>query len=126
MDLREWMILYVKHKDMMARKLVSHKEVGEKLVFEFKDHHMHAYAMEKLDVPPVDGKTLLATLQNKENIQFLIKNWNKFLQPGLTIVFVNPEKNEKWFIIPYTHAQIADPDIEMGIKSLAESASHVE
>lgn len=126
MDLREWTILYVKHKDLMTRKLVGHKEVDGKLVFQFKDHNMHAYAMEKLEIPQVDGKTLLATLQTKENIQFLIKNWNKFVQPGLTIVFVNPAKNEKWFIVPYTHAQISDPNIELGIKSLAENVSHVE
>jgi hypothetical protein len=125
MNLREWTILYVKHKDVHAKKLQDYKEEGNKLVFKFKDHHMHAYAMEKLEVPQLEGKTLLVTLQKQENIQFLVKNWEKFVQPGLTIVFVNPEKNEKWFIVPHTHSQIADPNIELGIKSLAEYVSHV-
>ena len=126
MDLREWTILYVKHKDLLTRKLLGYKEVEGKVVFNFKDHAMHAYAMEKLEVPLVEGKTLLATLQTPENIKFLLKNWGKFAEhAGLTVVFVNPAKNEKWFIVPYTHAQIADPDIELGIKSLAENVSYV-
>jgi hypothetical protein len=125
MDLREWTILYVKHNDVHTKKLQDYKNEGDKVVFRFKDHHMHAYAMEKLDIIPVEGKTLLVTLQKKENIQFLLKHWDDFVQPGLTLVFVNPEKNEKWFIVPHTHSQIADPNIELGIRSLAENVSYV-
>ena len=127
MELREWTILYVKHKDLFARKLKDYKDEGEKLVFNFKDHTMHAYAMEQLAVPKaIEGKTLLTTLHTKENMMFLIKNWNQFAKHAhLTIVFVNPATNEKWFIIPHTHAQIADPNIEMGIKSLAENVTLV-
>lgn len=126
MDLREWTILYVKHKDLLTRQLIGHKEEKDRLVFEFKDHKMHSYAMEKLAIPKVEGKTLVTTLQDKENIDFLIKYWKEFSRlKGLTIVFVNPAKNEKWFIVPHTHSQIADVNIEMGIRSMAENVSHV-
>jgi hypothetical protein len=127
MDLREWTILYVKHKDLFARRLKDYKDEGHRLVFNFKDHAMHAYAMEELGVPrQIDGKTLLTTLNTKQNMEFLIKNWDAFAKHShLTIVFVNPTTNEKWFIVPHTHAQIADPNIEMGIKSLAENVTLV-
>lgn len=126
MDLREWTVLYVKHKDVHTRKLQGYDEVDGKLVFRFKDHHMHAYAMELLEVPPVDGKTLLVTLQKKENVEYLIKHWKEFSKhAGLTIVFVNPTRNEKWFIVPHTHTQISDPNIELGIRSLAEGVPMV-
>jgi hypothetical protein len=126
MNLREWTILYVKHKDLFARKLKDYKDEGERLVFNFKDHTMHAYAMEQLDIPKVEGKTLLTTMNSKGNMKFLVDNWNEFSKHAhLTIVFVNPETNEKWFIIPHTHAQIADPNIELGLKSLAENVTLV-
>jgi hypothetical protein len=126
MDLAEWTVLYVKHKDLLARKLTGHHVEGAKMVFDFKDHRMHAYAMETLSVPEqLEGKTLITTLQREENIDFLLKNWTAFAKhAGLTVIFVNPSKNEKWFIVPHTHSQIADPDVELGIRSLAENVPH--
>ena len=123
MQLREWTVLYVKHKDLLARKLQGYEEKQDKLVFQFKDHEMHAYAMEKLEAPPeLTGKTLITTLNTDANIDFLLKHWSDFCKHAhLTVVFVNPEKNEKWFIIPHTHSQIADPNVELGIRSLAEN-----
>lgn len=126
MDLREWTVLYVKHKDLYARKLVDHKEEKDRLVFTFKDHTLHAYAMEKLAVPQVVGKTLLVTLNTPQNLDLLIKQWKEFSKlAGLTVVFANPAKNEKWLIVPHTHHQIADENLEMGIRSMAEHTSFV-
>ena len=127
MELREWTLLYVKHKDIFARKLQKVEEKPDKLIFHFKDHAMHAYAMESLILPQqVDGKTLITTLNSKKNMELLQKNWYAFaMHAHLTIIFVNPTKNEKWFIIPHTHAMIADPDIALGLKSLAENVTLV-
>jgi hypothetical protein len=126
MDLRNWTILYVQHKDVFARKLKDYAEENGKLVFNFKDHTMHAYAMEDLAVPPADGKTLVTTLNTKHNMEFLMRHWHEFANiPHLTIIFVNPERNEKWFIVPHTHAMIADPNIEVAIRSLSESVQLV-
>ena len=127
MDLREWTVLYVKHKDIFARKLQKVEEKPDKLIFHFKDHSMHAYAMESLELPSaLDGKTLITTLNTKKNMDMLQKNWEAFSKHAhLTMVFVNPAKNEKWFIIPHTHAMIADPDVALGLKSLAENVTLV-
>jgi hypothetical protein len=123
MDLREWTILYIRHKDLYARKLQGHREEQGKLIFTFKDHALHAHAMEELRLPEqLEGKTLLVTLNTEANIAYLISHWKEFSgHAHLTIVFVNPALNEKWFIIPHTHAQIADPNISSGIHSLAEN-----
>jgi len=126
MDLREWTIIYVKHRDLMTKKLQGYEEKNGKLVFTFKDHHMHAYAVEKLSVPTIEGKTLLVTLQTKENVEFLLKHWSEYNKHAdLTMVFVHPEKNEKWAVIPHTHAQVSDPNFEQGIRSMADSVSYV-
>jgi hypothetical protein len=127
-DLREWTVLYVKHRDVLARKLQGCAEKDGKLVFTFKDHELHAYAMETLAVPPnVSGKTLVTTLNTVANQDFLVKRWDEFSRiPHLTVVFVHPVKNEKWFIVPHTHAQIADPNIALGIKALSENVPLVE
>jgi hypothetical protein len=126
MDLREWTVLYVKHKDVFTRKLERYAEESGKLVFHFKDHTMHAYAMDKLELPAIKEKTLVVTLNTQENMDLLVKKWSEFSKfPKLTVVFVNPQKNEKWFIIPHTHAMISDPDVAQGIKSLSENVTLV-
>lgn len=124
MELREWLVLHVKHKDAYAKRLTGVREDGERVVFSYKDGDVIGYALEQLR--PVQGKALVATLQRKENIEELIKNWAAYARnPDLTIIFVNPAKNERWSIKPALHQSIADGDIGQGIWSLAAEVTHV-
>jgi len=127
MELREWTVVYVKHKDLFARKLQSVEEKEGKTIFHFKDHQLHAYAFEELRLPTASsGKTLVVTLNTKENVSYLISHFKEFAKAEhLMVVFANPKLNEKWVIVPHTHGQIADGDITLGIKSMADSVTYV-
>lgn len=126
MNLSEWAIVYVKHKDLVARKLQDHKVDGEKILFTFSDRVLTAYAMEKLSVPKIQGKTFIFALQTKENIELLLKHWKEFSeQKELTMIFVNPQKNEKWLVNPHTHESISEGNVELGIRTMAGEVSFV-
>ena len=126
MDLREWTVLYVQHKDVLLRELEGYTEEGDRITFSFKNHELLAFPWERLSVPDASGKVLVVTLQTEENISFLINHWQEFAaHPDLTVVFANPDLNEKWSLRPAAHARIAEGNIEQGIRSLAQGVPTV-
>ncbi len=126
MDLVEWTVLYVKHKDVLTKKIVDVKNEKDHFLFTYKDGPVKVYALEKLNVPAINTKAIIATLQTKENVDFLIKHWKEFSShQGLTMVFVNLKTQEKWLIHPHTHSQISEAKFELGVKSLASSVSYM-
>lgn len=125
MQLREWMVLHVRHRDAFARKLSEVREEADRVVFSYKDGDVFGYAYEQLRVPPA-GRALVVTLQRKENVDELIRNWELYAKnPELTIIFVNPARNEKWSIKPALHAKIAEDNVEPGIRAMAAEITHV-
>lgn len=125
MELHEWLALYVRHRDAYAKKLEHVEEAGEKTIFRFSDRTIEGYAYEDLRLPPRTEHVLVATLQKKENVRFLLDNWDAFSgHPGLTVIFANPARNEKWIVRPHAHARIAE-NVEAGIWSMAESVTFV-
>ncbi|HIH24476.1 TPA: hypothetical protein HA251_05560 [Candidatus Woesearchaeota archaeon] len=130
MDIREWTIVYVRHRDLIARKLQTVDEKDDCVIFTFKDYELVAYPMEQLSLPPhagkTGGKTLITTHQTKANVDALIKGWKSFAAvKDLTVIFVNLSTNEKWLIHPHTHAQIADTNLEGGIRSIADGVTYM-
>jgi hypothetical protein len=127
MDLYEWTGLYVKHKDLLARKLQKTEEKNGQFIFTFKDCVLTAFPMEQLGLPKESsGRVLIATLQTKENVATLIKSWKSFAAiKDLTIIFVNLKTNEKWLIHPHTHSRIADTNLEQGIRSIADNVAYM-
>lgn len=125
MDLREWLVLHIRHKDVFARKLQEVEETPSGATFKFKDRVLTGVVMDVLSEPDVQGETIIATLNTPENVEYLIAHWDAFVDPGLTVVFANPSLNEKWALKPALHARIHDGDIEQGIRSLASSVPFV-
>jgi hypothetical protein len=128
-NLTDWTVLYVKHRDVIAKKLVDVKQEKDHITFTYKDGVTVGYALEKLAVPALNtkqNKAIITTLQTKENVDFLIKHWKDFSSHnGLTMIFVNLKTNEKWLIHPHTHSQIAEAKFEPGVRSLADSISYM-
>jgi hypothetical protein len=126
MTLREWLLLYLRHRDAYARKLQRIEEKGDEIVCAYLDHQVRVYALERLQVPRVTGKTVVATLQTRENVEFLLKHWGEFERlKELTIIFVNPARNEKWLLKPALHSQISEGKVDQGIWSIADGIAYV-
>jgi len=125
MKLTEWLVLYVRHKDMFDKKLVDQKEDGSQITFTFKDRKMTAHLLDELAVVPVSGETLVATLHTKENVKFLLDHWPEFSKDKeLTLAFVHPGRNEKWIVKPHLHSSITE-NVEQGIWSMSKGVSYV-
>ncbi len=122
MNLSEWLTIYIKHKDIMEKKLVSIDESKEKIFFKYTYKNVTGVPMDKLELPSTEGETVVATLNTKDNVQFLIDNWTEFEKiPSLTLIFVHIKTNEKWLIRPHIHKHIQEGKVELGIWSLAQS-----
>lgn len=123
MQLTEWLKIYLKHRDAFTKNIVEIRKEGDGLVCVYKDKTVLASASEMLEVPS-DATSLVATLQRKENIDFLLDHWKEFVRnENLTILFVNPERNEKWIVKPALHDRIAGEELHAGIYSMAESVT---
>ena len=127
MNLTEWTLNYVEHKDAFLKKLKEHKVNGDVIEFVFSDRKHHYIISEKLEVgllekvKKYDWKTIVC-LNTKENLTVLINNWKKFAAiEKLYILFVS-EKG-KWIICPKIHNSISDPEsLEQGLNSLFNAA----
>lgn len=127
MNIREWLILYIKHKDLVKRSLVSIGENGDHITFSFKDGPVIGYAMETLTVPrDVTGKSIIACLHTPSNVDVLVKRWKEFAShPDLTVILANPVRNEKVIIHTRTHDSVSDGDVGNGIRSMAGEVPYV-
>jgi S-adenosylhomocysteine hydrolase len=127
MNIREWLVLYVKHKDIVKRSLVKVEDGKDHVTFTFKDGVVLGYAMEHLEAPKqIKGRAIIACLHTKQNIDFLIAHWKDFAAHAeLTVILANPEKNEKIIIHTQTHDSVSEGNVELGIRTMAESVPFV-
>ncbi|MDD9954483.1 MAG: hypothetical protein OXR66_09210 [Candidatus Woesearchaeota archaeon] len=125
MKLTEWLVLYVRHKDMLDKKLVDHKEDGNMITFTYKDRNVVGIVQEQLEVVEIKGESVIATLHTKENVEYLANHWEQFTKHNdLTIIFAHPGRNEKLVIKPKTHATISE-NVVQGLWSLSQGVSYV-
>ena len=110
-NLREWCMHYIKARDAMERKLKSIEEKDGNLIAHYKDKDVLFVGQEKLTTTHAshDGFATLVCLQTQENFDTLVDSFSKFsANQKLTIIFVNPQLEEKWIIKPAVHAAVAD------------------
>lgn len=125
MNLREWTVLHMKHRDAFAKRLQEIRE-SDIIEFVFPDHTLHGIVLERLSVPSPKGKTLVVTLQTKDNVDFLIGEWKRFAAlPNTTMVFAHPGRNEHWSVIPSLHDRVAGENLEQGIRSMASAVDYL-
>jgi hypothetical protein len=126
MDLREWVIEYIKHRDLFRKQIVKIEDKSTEVLVTYKNNSEHILISPKLSDAFVrldDKKNMsVVTLNKKENLNDLIKSWHKLSQNvALTIYFVNPESNteQKWIIRPHLHSKVADDDaLKPGLQSM--------
>lgn len=126
MDLKEWMLEYVKHRDLFRKAIQKIEDKGSEVIVTYKNNYEHVIIGPKLSeaIAKLDDKKNMSivTLNSKENLDVLISNWQKLVGfVGLTIYFVNPDSTteQKWIIRPHLHNKVADDDaLKPGLLSM--------
>lgn len=130
-NLKEWLILFIKHKDIFYKKIVNISEKGNIVVVEQKENTLyyailpHINDINNLLEEYVDKQICIVTYNTKPNLNVIIKDWQKFSKlPMLSIYFVNPNSStdKKWIISPFTHSKITESSsLKLGLQTLFES-----
>jgi hypothetical protein len=135
--LREWTHNYLKNKDILHKRISTITDKGDYILVKNKDEtHIIVIVKEKIsEIGPVldlfkkyekkhkAQKLTLVLYNSKKNLDLLIKSWKKLIEfPTLTLIFANPEVNDKWVISPAIHNRIADPkNLKQGLLSMFQN-----
>jgi len=132
--LKEWMLTYLKNRDIYEGRIKSIEECGDDFVIHRDDGDVlvlvsgHLSDSQSMVASAKKGRVIVAALNIKSNVEFLVKNWDS-LKPfkGLSFYFVNPDTNDKWVIYPYTHDLITErAALKKGLLSLFGSIPEAE
>lgn len=120
MELTNWAIEYVKARNAFTHTLKEHSVQGDVVTFVHKNKVHHFLCSEELVIPTSQDHYTVVCLNTERNVSFLIERWKDFLQPNLSVIFVNPAQHAHWQITPKVHSMVADEEsLEAGIRSLA-------
>jgi len=126
MELTNWAIDYVKARNAVTRTLKEHSVDGDMVTFVHKHKTHHFLSSPKLVIPAARDYFTVVCLNTEENLNFLIAHWKEFLQPNLSVIFVNPHTHQQWQVSPPVHARIADEEsLELGLRTLASDVAWV-
>ncbi len=127
----DWIIDYLKNRDLLFRKIdsIEKNKDGFDVYFKFKDKEQFFVVMPVIkDVNAILSKFDsernfgLVVFNTMGNFDFLVKNWDKLVQfKRLCIFFVNPfsQLDKKWIIYPFTHNGICErTSLERGLKAM--------
>ncbi|MBN1502685.1 hypothetical protein JW930_04010 [Candidatus Woesearchaeota archaeon] len=130
-DLVSWTLLYVKNKDILQKKLLDYSVQDNALICNYTygkhTYYIHKTLNESLINNLNNEYITLVCLNTKKNLLFVVKHWSKLIKYcKLSIVYANPEMNEKWVLHPYTHNRIADANsLKIGLQTMFESVQEV-
>jgi hypothetical protein len=127
MELIDWTSAFIDNLNSFRHDLDKKEIKGNEIDCQYKSKGLVKYIiMPELDKEvfgKINENTILACLNKKENLVFVINNWAHFIKnPKLKILFANPKVNLQWSLIPCTHHSISDPkSLKLGLKSIFES-----
>jgi len=132
--LKEWLIGYIKNRDILLRQVESIDEKHEEwdLVVKTKNGLEKYYIVkgeienfEEIEKKLKDETITLVVFNTKNNFDVVMENWKKLIDlPKFSILFVNPESEleKKWLIFPHTHHKITEKSsLVKGLKTLFQT-----
>ncbi|MBU0758096.1 MAG: hypothetical protein KKF44_08560 [Nanoarchaeota archaeon] len=130
MNLNEWAILYLRHRDSFKKNIIEILDEKNRLIIKYKDRTEECMIypeLDQLNIEKKDSPVLIITLNKRKNADHLIKNWKLFSNfEKLKIIFINPDKNVFWIISPHIHNKICDDSsLSLGIISMHESVETI-
>ncbi len=128
MDIRDWTVNYIEYLNSYKKTLESKKLLGNKIECKYSDRGVIKYVIdETLENCKYDDNTIIVCLNTNKNLKTLIQSWKEYVKhQKLKIIFVNPDLNLQWSIIPYLHHKYnEESSLEKGLKSLFSSVPSV-
>ncbi|MBS3102517.1 hypothetical protein J4458_03645 [Candidatus Woesearchaeota archaeon] len=137
--LLDWTTNSVKNRDLLAKKItgIEKGKDGFDLVVRYNDGKEVFFIIKPL-ISDIDGLLekigkdahfTIITLNNKSNLDALVKSWKKLMGYRLLgIHFINPfsKLDKKWVIFPYTHHRVCDESsLGLGLKSMFEMVEQI-
>lgn len=125
--LAEWAYHYAHHLSVFHGKDESIVRNGPVVSVKGKDYTAEYFAAEDLSEyrhkNPSKGETIyVVTLNTRDNLAALEKDWKKFAEyKNVLVLFLNPKSklDTKWCIHPYVHNMVCDSTaLHTGLKSL--------
>jgi len=128
-NLKDWLITYIKNKDLFYKKISLIKEEESRIITEMKDNtttyyfispDLNTFDTNKLSETK-DSRTIIVVLNTKSNVDALVKMWSQIINYKLlSIMFVNPNSNieNKWFVNPYHHHQVSEGNLKNSLMSI--------
>lgn len=128
-NLIEWTKAYVKYRDAIHRKIVDMEIDKHKIILTNKDGNKDVYLCE--DVLKMDPKSVkdekVVCLNKKENLDWLIKNWNIVKESRTIFIFANINVSQSWAIHPSMHEVITGKGaLKPGLQALFASVPEVK
>ena len=130
-ELTEWTIFYVKNKDIIRKEIKDYKVLKNFVEFEYSSRKHTYYILPDLKSDSLaiskEGNITIICLNKKENLNFLVENWENFkINSKFSIIFVNIKTGGKWIVYPHTHDKITDKEsLKPGLISLFENVLEV-
>lgn len=129
--LKDWILRYIKNKDVIAKKINSIDEKDDYFVVvkadKIQKFFIDPFLDLKLDeIKEYEHNKALVCFHTRDNYKKLVEEWEKFVEVGnnFTMFFVNPfSKTERVLILrPHTHNLISDEEtLEVGLKTMSEN-----
>jgi hypothetical protein len=126
-SLKEWLILYLKNRDIILRKILNISEKEDVVTIKFKDKEQTFFILPSLSLPDLSKaqNPAIVCLNTKVNFNFLLTNWEKLASfKSLSLYFVNPKSRleKRWILFPFTHHSIADNEsLKLGLMAMFET-----
>lgn len=133
MELKEWIIEFMKNKDLLQKKIVEIKNLDKSVEIQYKDKR-HIFFIQKevnfteiADVLEQSNKdnTLHVSIvcpNKRSNLNTLLEHWNRikdFVRFSMYFVNVSSQTEKKWVIHPRVHHKISDPaSLKLGLETM--------
>ena len=132
MNLKEWMLTYLKSRDAIKQEITGIEDNGDSFIV--RKQNTDTLFLVRPELNSIDeikqkanGSISLAVHNTKRNVDFVITNWDTLSKfEKLCIYFVNPVSNEKWMLYPHTHNQITEKiALRKGLEAMYSEATPV-
>ena len=136
--LNEWIIRFIKNKDLVLKRIVDIKETDEGILVTEKEKKVLMIVEKDLSNFKKSLEKLkeydfcsLVVYNTKDNFDILIKNWDELssFKRHFSIYFVNPFSTleKRWVIFPYTHNMLTEKEnLKLSLKSIAELVDQID